>query len=154
MGQCTGLIGVAGLLLVGFALSSDKRRIRPRIIVVGVALQFLLAFLLLRFDPVVSVYRRIATGFTRVLEFSEEGAVFVFGSLADAGGPWGFVFATKVLPVIVFFASITAVLYHVGFMQRVVGVFAWMLRRSLGVSGEEALAAAANMFVGQTEAPL
>ncbi|MEO1717549.1 MAG: nucleoside transporter C-terminal domain-containing protein [Planctomycetota bacterium] len=154
MGQFTGLIGVAGLLLVGFALSSDKRRIRPRIIVVGVALQFLLAFLLLRFDPVVSVYRRIATGFTRVLEFSEEGAVFVFGSLADAGGPWGFVFATKVLPVIVFFASITAVLYHVGFMQRVVGVFAWMLRRSLGVSGEEALAAAANMFVGQTEAPL
>ncbi len=154
MGQMTGLLGVAVLLAVAFALSSDRRRIRPRIIVVGVALQFALAFLLLRFEPVVAVYEHIAAAFTRVLGFSEEGARFVFGQLTDESGAWGFIFATKVLPVIIFFASIMAVLYHLGVMQRIVGAFAWLLRRSLGVTGEEALACAANMFVGQTEAPL
>ncbi|MEL6497879.1 MAG: nucleoside transporter C-terminal domain-containing protein [Planctomycetota bacterium] len=154
MGQFTGLLGVAGLLLVAFALSSDRRQIRPRIIIVGVSLQFVLAFLLLRFEPVVAVYRRIALAFTHVLDFSERGAVFVFGNLPDDDGPWGFVFAAKVLPVIVFFASATAVLYHLGVMQKIVGAFAWSLQRSLGVTGEEALACAANMFVGQTEAPL
>lgn len=154
MGQFMGLLGVAVLLLVAFALSTDRKRIRPRIIAVGIAFQFGLAFLLLRFEPVVAVYNVIARGFTRVLEFSEEGARFIFGRLADDSGAWGFVFAAKVLPVIVFFASLMAVLYHLGVMQRIVGGLAWLLRRSLGVTGEEALACAANVFVGQTEAPL
>lgn len=154
MGQFTGLVGVAALLLVAFALSSSRTKIRPRIVLVGLGLQFVVAFLLLRFEPVVAVYEHIATAFTTVLGFSEEGARFVFGGLTDDTGSWGFIFAAKVLPVIVFFASFMAVLYHLGVMQRIVGVLAWMLRRSLGVSGEEALACAANMFVGQTEAPL
>jgi CNT family concentrative nucleoside transporter len=68
--------------------------------------------------------------------------------------PWGFVFAVKVLPIIIFFASLMAVLYHLGIMQRVVAVVAWLLRRTLGVTGVEALSASANIFVGQTEAPL
>ncbi|MEL7484548.1 MAG: Na+ dependent nucleoside transporter N-terminal domain-containing protein, partial [Planctomycetota bacterium] len=154
MGQFTGLLGVAVLVGVAAALSSDRRRIRPRIVLVGLGLQFTLAFLLLRYPPVVEVYNHIAAVFTRVLEFSEEGGRFVFGNLVDDTGVWGFVFATKVLPVIVFFASVMAILYHLGIMQRLVGALAWLLRRALGVTGEEALACAANVFVGQTEAPL
>ncbi len=154
MAQYTGLLGVAVLLALAFALSSDRRKIRPRIVIVGLLLQLTLAFLLMRVGPVVEAYDWLAGVFTRVLSFSEEGSRFLFGNLADDSQAWGFVFAFKVLPVIVFFASIMAVLYHLGVMQRVVGVLAWMLRRTLGVTGEEALAAAANVFVGQTEAPL
>src|SRR6185295_15252803 len=72
----------------------------------------------------------------------------------DASGPWGFVFAIRVLPTIVFFASLMAVLYHLRVMQPVVAAIAWLLRRSLRVTGVEALSAAANIFLGQTEAPL
>lgn len=154
MDQYTGLLGVAVLLLIAFALSSHRRAIRPRIVIVGLLLQFVLAFVLMRVGPVVEAYNWLARLLTKVLTFSEEGSRFLFGSLADESGQWGFVFAFKVLPVIVFFASLMAVLYHLGVMQRIVQGLAWVLKRSLGVTGEEALAAAANVFIGQTEAPL
>jgi CNT family concentrative nucleoside transporter len=95
-----------------------------------------------------------ATIVTKVISFADEGISFVFGNLANASMHWGFVFAVKVLPIIIFFASLMAVLYHLGIMQRVVAVVAWLLRRTLGVTGVEALSASANIFVGQTEAPL
>ncbi|MGP1272582.1 MAG: NupC/NupG family nucleoside CNT transporter [Phycisphaerales bacterium] len=154
MAQLSGLLGVIGLLTVAWLFSADRRRVPVRVIVVGLALQFALAGLLLGVPPVARLYDLLARAFTRLLSFSDAGAAFLFRDLADASGPWGFVFAFKVLPVIVFFASLMAVLYHLGIMQRLVGVLAWALRRTLGVSGPEALAAAANVFVGQTEAPL
>lgn len=154
MEQFGGLIGVGGLLAVAWLCSADRRAIRPRIVLVGLGLQVLLAALLLRGGPVATAYDWLAGLFTRMLSFADAGSVFLFGNLADASGSWGFIFAVRVLPVIVFFASVMAVLYHLGVMQRVVGVLAWILRRTLGVSGSEALAAAANVFVGQTEAPL
>ncbi|HZW10479.1 MAG TPA: nucleoside transporter C-terminal domain-containing protein, partial [Phycisphaerales bacterium] len=89
-----------------------------------------------------------------VIASADAGASFLFGSLADPAGPAGLVFATRVLPVIVFFASLMALLYHVGVMQRVIAGLAWLLRGTLGVTGTEALVMAANVFVGQTEAPL
>ncbi|MBX3357272.1 MAG: hypothetical protein KF745_02470 [Phycisphaeraceae bacterium] len=154
MPNTTGLLGVLVLLFVAYALSTDRRRISGRIVGVGLALQVTLAFLFLRFPPVVEVFNLLALGVTRVISCADEGTRFIFGSLADASQPWGFVFAVKVLPVIIFFAAIMSALYHLGVMQRLVAAVAWVLRRSLGVTGAEALSAAANIFVGQTEAPL
>ena len=154
MQQLTGLIGVGVILTIGFALSTNKRSINVRTIVSGVAIQFLIAFLFLRFPPVVHVFDYFAAGVTRVISFADQGTAFIFGKVGDASGPWGFIFAVKVLPIIIFFASFMAVLYHLGIMQRVVATLAWVIRRVLNVTGAEALSAAANIFLGQTEAPL
>ena len=102
----------------------------------------------------VELFQALAQGVTRVISFADEGTVFLFGNLADASKPWGFVFAIKVLPVIIFFASFMSVLYYLGIMQPIVAALAWVLRRTLGVTGAEALSGAANIFLGQTEAPL
>jgi CNT family concentrative nucleoside transporter len=154
MTQWTGLLGVLVILSLGCALSAHRDRIRWRTVVVGVLLQLTLAFLLLRFPPVVAAFTLFATGVTKVISFADEGTAFIFGKAADASGAWGFIFAVKVLPIIIFFAALMSVLYHLGVMQRVVAGVAWVIRGTLGVSGTEALSAAANIFVGQTEAPL
>jgi CNT family concentrative nucleoside transporter len=152
--QATGLLGVAVILAIGWAVSTDRRRIPWITVAVGVALQLAIGFLFLRFPPVVAPFTLFAQGVTKVISFADEGTRFVFGNAADASGPWGFMFAVKVLPVIIFFAALMAVLYHLGVMQRVIAVIAWSLRRAMGISGVEALSTAANIFVGQTEAPL
>lgn len=157
MANLQGLVGIVGVLAVGYAFSTARSRINWRAVLGGVALQFVLAFLLLRFEPVVAQFDRVAAGFDAVIRCADEGIVFVFGTkLADPSGPWGFIFAVRVLPVIIFFASLMSVLYYLGVMQPIVAGTGWLLRKVLGagVSGAETLAAAANIFVGQTEAPL
>lgn len=154
MTSAQGLLGVVVLIGVGFALCSAKRAVNWRLIGLALALQVALAFLVLKFAPVVAVVDAIAAATARVISFADAGASFLFGKAADASQPWGFVFAFKVLPVIIFFASLMAVLYHLGVMQRIVAAIAWVLRRSLGITGAEALCASANIFFGQTEAPL
>ena len=150
----TGLLGVATLLAIAWTFSSARRSIRWRTIAAGLALQFALAFLLLRFPPVVAVFDAFARAVTKVISFADEGTRFIFGSASDTSGAWGFIFAVKVLPIIIFFAALMAVLYHLGIMQRVISLLASVLRRALGITGVEAMSAAANIFVGQTEAPL
>ena len=154
MGQLTGLLGIAALLLIALAFSSSRRSISLRTVLVGVGAQLLLAYLMLRFPPVSVPFDAVAAVVARVISFADQGTSFIFGNAADAGGPWGFIFAVKVLPIIIFFASLMAVLYHVGVMQRVIAAFAWAIRAVMGVTGTESLSAAANIFVGQTEAPL
>lgn len=150
----TGLLGVVALLAIAFALSTARRAIRARTVAAGVGVQLALAFLLLRFEPAVAVFDAFAAAVAKVISFADEGTRFIFGNAADAGGAWGFIFAVKVLPIIIFFASLMAVLYHLGIMQRVIALLARALRGLLGVTGVEAMSAAANVFVGQTEAPL
>jgi len=154
MVQLTGVLGIAALLLVALALSSDRRRISMRTVAVGLAVQAALAYLMLRFPPVSVPFDALAMVVARVISFADTGTAFIFGNAADAGGPWGFIFAVKVLPIIIFFASLMAVLYHLGVMQRVIAGFAWAIRSVMGITGTESLSAAANIFVGQTEAPL
>ena len=149
-----GLLGVATLLALAFALSTNRRAIRPRTVIAGLAIQFALAFLLLRFPPMVAAFDAFAAVVAKIISFADEGTRFIFGNAADTGGAWGFIFAVKVLPIIIFFASFMAVLYHLGVMQRVIALLAGLLRSTLGVTGVEAMSAAANIFVGQTEAPL
>jgi CNT family concentrative nucleoside transporter len=93
-------------------------------------------------------------GAVKLLAFAKEGSRFVFGELTNAEGPWGFLFFALVLPSIIFMSSLMSVLYHLGLMQKVVQALAWLMMKSMRVSGAEAVAAASNIFVGQTEAPL
>ncbi|MBL8745420.1 MAG: NupC/NupG family nucleoside CNT transporter [Phycisphaerae bacterium] len=154
MERLQGLTGILLLTGIAFALSSNRSRINPRIVIAGILLQVFLAWLFLSFPPAVAVFGWFATVVTRIISFADDGTRFLFGNVSDASGPWGFIFAVKVLPIIIFFAAFMAVLYHLGIMQRVVAAVAWVLRRTLGVTGAEALSASANIFVGQTEAPL
>ena len=150
----TGLLGVGAILAIGYMLSTNRRAINRRTVLGGLALQFALAFLFLRFTPVVAIFNVLAAAVTKVVSFADEGTRFIFGNAADAGGAWGFIFAVKVLPIIIFFASLMSILYYLGIMQRVIAVFAGVLRRTLGITGVEAMSTSANIFVGQTEAPL
>ncbi|MGH7131909.1 MAG: NupC/NupG family nucleoside CNT transporter [Phycisphaerales bacterium] len=158
--QFQGLIGVVVLIAIAYALSTDRRAINWRIVAAGILLQAVLAFLLLRFEPVVQLFDIFAAIITKVISFADEGTRFIFGRVAEdtlpdgSPAPWGFIFAVRVLPIIIFFCSLMTVLYHLGVMQRVVAAVAWVLRRTLGITGAEALSAAANIFLGQTEAPL
>ena len=154
----SGLIGVAAMVAIALALSGERRRVPWRLVGAGIGLQVALAFLLLRFEWTSDVFEAIAWFVVGVIQRADAGIAFVFSEplIYDdpSTAPWGFIFAVKVLPVIIFFASLMAVLYHVGLMQRLIAGLAWMLRKTMGVTGAEALAMAANVFVGQTEAPL
>lgn len=150
-----GIVGVVVLMLIAVALSEDRRRFPLRIAVAGTLLQLAMALLLLKAPGVATVFDVLARGVNGVIIQADAGIAFVFGDkLAQAQEPLGFVFAVKVLPVIIFFASLMGVLYHLGVMQRIVSGLAWLLRGTMGVTGSEALCMAANVFLGQTEAPL
>jgi CNT family concentrative nucleoside transporter len=154
MERWIGLVGIATLFGLAFLLSTNRRAIRWRIVLCGIGLQLVMGWLLLSVPPVVKALDWLAWVVNEVIASATAGSTFVFGNLVNLDGPWGFVFAVQALPVIIFFGALMAILYHLGIMQRVVAVLAWCLQRTLGVSGTEALAVAANVFVGQTEAPL
>lgn len=155
MQSVTPFLGIVLLVGIAWLMSSDRRRFPWRIALIGIGLQFMIAGAFLSFPPLVMVVDAFSGFIAGAIRQADEGIRFVFGSeLVRPDGPWGFVFAVKVLPVIIFFAALMAVLYRIGVMHRIVGALAWLLHRTLGVSGEEALVAASNVFVGQTEAPL
>ncbi|MDF1756262.1 MAG: nucleoside transporter C-terminal domain-containing protein [Verrucomicrobiales bacterium] len=145
-----GLIGVAILLGICFLLSNGRKSINWRVVGGGIVLQMLLAFAILKTDLGIGV-EWISSGFVKLLGFSDVGARFMFGDLIDAS-KYGFAF--KVLPTIIFVSALTSVLYFLGILQWIVFGFAWVMKRIMGLSGAESLATAANVFVGQTEAPL
>jgi CNT family concentrative nucleoside transporter len=138
-------------------LSTNRRAIKPRIVVLGLLLQVAFAFVVLRTAGGRAFFQGCNEVITDLLAFSQHGANFIFGGLAPAPGQesrFGFIFAFQVLTTIIFFASLMSVLYHLGVMQLVVKGVAWVMQRTLRTSGAETLSAAANIFVGQTEAPL
>lgn len=145
-----GLAGVAALLGICCLLSSRRHDIPWRLVGGGLLLQMMLAFLLLA-TPFSAVVESVSAGFVKLLGYSDEGARFMFGELVDASK---FGFAFKVLPVILFVSALTSALYYLGVLQWIVFAFAWVMTRLMKLSGAESLAAAANIFVGQTEAPL
>lgn len=155
MPHLTGLLGIGVFVLIGWLMSQERSRIDWRTVLIGIALQALIGVLILRVPGVREAFDLLARLVAGVIGRADAGIAFLFGTeLLDPGGPWGFVFAIKVLPVIIFFASLMAVLYYLGVMQRIISALAWALQRTLRVSGAEALAMASNIFVGQTEAPL
>ena len=148
---------VAGLaLLIGilFAFSSNRRAIDWKLVGKGILLQFVLALAILHLSWVSSAFDAVGKGFVALLGYTREGSLFLFGDLVGRVDTFGYLFAFQVLPTIIFFSAISSLLFHFGILQRVVGAFAWVMKRTLKLSGAETLAAAANVFVGQTEAPL
>ena len=150
-----GIIGIIVLLGIAFLLSSQRKAIKWKTILIGLSLQFILAFGVLKIGWVKQIFNVLGGFFTAVLEFTENGSLFLFGNLIDASNPTiGYVFALQILPTIVFFSALTSILYYFGIIQRVVKGLAWLLTRTLGISGAESLSVAGNIFLGQTEAPL
>lgn len=120
----------------------------------GFGLQVCIALAIKNISFVRSLFSSVADGFVSVINLGKQGAAFIFGNaLLDASKDWGFIFAIQALPNIIFFAALSALLYYFGILQKIVFLFAWLLSR-LGVSGSESISAAANVFLGQTEAPL
>jgi CNT family concentrative nucleoside transporter len=146
-------LALAVLVGVAWAFSTDRRQVRWRAVPTGIALQIVFALLVLKVPAGRFVFDAIAGAFVKLLGFVNVGSQFVFGSLVDQSR-FGFVLAVQVLPTIVFFASLTGVLYHLGVMQRVVKAMAWAVTKVMNVSGAEATVVSASVFVGQTEAPL
>ncbi|TNF25667.1 MAG: NupC/NupG family nucleoside CNT transporter [Deltaproteobacteria bacterium] len=173
MEKLASLFGLAGLVLFAWAISVDRKSVRWRPVLWGVGLQLAFAAAVLLPDIGRDVFDAVDVAVKRLVSFSEMGSDFVFQSVqkhditvyTQAGQPTlltveGHIspplktLAFWVLPTVMFFSALMAVLYHYGVMQRIVRVFAVIMQKSLGTSGAESLSAAANIFVGQTEAPL
>lgn len=148
-----GLFGLAVLISVAYAFSSNKKSIDWRQIAAGVGMQIVFAVIVILVPGGREFFDFISRVFVKVIDFAMSGAVFVFGDLAKAS-EFGFIFAFQVLPTIIFFASLMGVLYHIGLMQKIVQGMAWVMLKVLRISGSESLSVAANVFIGQTEAPL
>ena len=149
-----GFFGIAVLLLVCYALSNNRKAINWRIVGIGISLQFVLALLILKVPGVRQMFDYAAKFFQNILAFSNAGAEFIFGGLVTDMNTFGYIFAFQVLPTIVFFSAVTSILYYFGILQYIIKGMAWFMARAMNLSGPESLAAAANVFIGQTEAPL
>lgn len=145
-----GLIGIVVLVGICYLLSSKRKSIDWGIVAGGIGLQIILAVLVLA-TPFGVVAEWVSGLVVKVLTYSDVGSQFMFGELIDASR-YGFAF--KVLPIILFVSALTSLLYYLGVLQWVVFGFAWVMKRLMHLSGAESLATAANVFVGQTEAPL
>ncbi|HTI51831.1 MAG TPA: nucleoside transporter C-terminal domain-containing protein, partial [Planctomycetaceae bacterium] len=152
MPRLISLFGLLVMLLCAWLLSSDRRRLPWRVIVGGLALQFLVAAVLLRWPGMSGAGSPLAAfsrAFNALIDHVDVGAGFLFGPLVGQ-----IPFAFRVLPTIIFFSALMSLLYHVGFLPRVVQWMGGLMRHTLGTSGAESLSAAANIFAGQTESPL
>ncbi len=147
-----GIVGIAVIILIAVIFSSNRRAIRLRVVAAAFALQALIAFLVLKTPWGRAAIQAMSDGVANLLGYANRGTEFLFGPMAS--NPLANTFAIAALPVIIFFASLVAILYHVGIMQKVVrwvgGAIAWVT----GISRVESLGAAANIFVGQSESPL
>ncbi|MCZ6598162.1 MAG: NupC/NupG family nucleoside CNT transporter, partial [Planctomycetota bacterium] len=150
------LLGIAFFCAVAWALSSHKRRFPWRVVLFGLSLQVGLGLLILKTELGRRFFDGIATFVQTLIARTSPAAEMVFGDLAKADGTTGFIFAfaSSGLIVIIFFSALMSVLYHLGIMQVIIWVLARVMSATMGVSGAEAMAMAANVFVGQTEAPL
>ncbi len=159
MERLTSLMGLIFFFALAYSLSSHRSSLNKRVIGWGIGLQLILALLILGvpalgFDGPLRFLFDFANDAVRaILAYTDEGSRFIFGDLIDQEKS-GFIFAFRVLPTIIFMASFMAVLYHLRVMQKVVWVMAIIMQKLMGTSGAESLSVAANVFVGQTEAPL
>jgi concentrative nucleoside transporter, CNT family len=154
MQRFTGLLGILAVLLVCWIFSTDRKAIQPRVLFWGLGLQFGFAFLVLR-TPIAEWFKAMSSVVNHLLDYASEGSKFVFGDkLGVATDQFGVVFAFQVLPIVIFIASLFAILYYLGIMPFFVRLMASVMQRVMGTSGAESMNVAASIFMGQTEAPL
>ena len=149
-----GILGMVVLLAIAILFSNNRRAINWRTVIGALAIQIGFAALILYVPAGKNALGATADALANVIAYGNEGINFVFGGLADPSKPTGFIFAVKVLPIIVFFSGLISVLYYLGIMQVVIKIIGGALQKVLGTSKTESMSAAANIFVGQTEAPL
>ncbi|TVR13845.1 MAG: NupC/NupG family nucleoside CNT transporter [Balneolaceae bacterium] len=162
-----GLIGMAVIIAIALAFSNNRKAVNWKLVGTGLGIQFILAIFILKGAVMAEVWAPlgwpkaffswVSSFFVVVLDFTTAGAEFIFGDLAKSPGMEGSIghfFAFQVLPTIVFFASLTAIFYHYGILQKVVSVMSRGMQKVMGTSGAESLSVVANIFVGQTESPL
>lgn len=150
-----GLLGLLVLILFAWLASANRRAVNWNLIMKGIALQIIIAVLVLKVPLVEDVFRVMSSAFVRVIKFTDDGVNFLFGQMGigTVQGPL-ITFAVKVLPTIIFFSALVSLFYYWGILQKIVYAFAWLMKRFMKLSGAESLAAAGNVFLGQTEAPL
>tara|TARA_B110000977_G_scaffold96515_1_gene127287 strand:- start:878 stop:2110 length:1233 start_codon:yes stop_codon:yes gene_type:complete len=146
------LLGMSLIILTGYLLSSERSKINWRTVLGAFGIQLAIGVFVLYFPPGMRALEAVAGVVASVLSYAQAGIDFMFGDFAS--GNHGFVFALQVLPIIVFFASLIAVLYHLGIMERLVGLIGGFIQLVLGTSKAESMAAATNIFIGQSEAPI
>jgi len=161
MDRFTGLIGVAVIFAIAFILSNNRKAINYRLVISGVGLQIAIALLVLKVPPVTRFFAMLGKGMGKIEQFATQGASFVYGGIMvdthdgatkSFGAPHTFVFAFSVTSTIILVCVLVAILYHIGFMQRVVSLIAKVMNFVMRVSGAEALSNVASAFVGQVEA--
>lgn len=148
-----GLLGLAFLIGFAYLFSQQKKQIDWRLVGIGISLQIIFGLLITKVGFVKNAFAWASEKFVILLSFSAEGSKFLFGDFVDTT-QYGFVFALQVLPTVIFFSTVTAGLYYLGILQIIVKSIAYVMSRTMRLSGAEALSAAGNIFLGQTEAPL
>jgi len=148
-----GAIGMMVLILILYLFSSNRKNISWRLVGSGLLMQLIFAIGVLKVPFVQRIFEACSNFFVKVLAFTKEGSDFVFGGLVNTDSI-GFIFAFQILPTILFFSALTSLFFYLGILQKIVYVFAWIMSKFMKLSGAESLAAAGNIFLGQTEAPL
>ncbi|EAR00857.1 NupC/NupG family nucleoside CNT transporter [Maribacter sp. HTCC2170] len=149
-----GALGMLVLILISYFFSANRRGINWKTVGIGLSIQLVIAIGVLQVEFVKNLFEWIGSGFVELLEYTRAGSQFLFEGLVVDMDKFGYIFAFQVLPTIIFFSALTSVLYYLGVIQFIVKGLAWLLTRSLGISGAESLSIAGNIFLGQTEAPL
>lgn len=150
-----GVIGLLSLLFIAFIFSRDRKNIDWTLVIKGLLVQFVFAVGILKVPFIESIFENISKGFVKVISFTQAGTDFLFASYITGKIEAPLInFLVQVLPTIIFFSALTSLFYYLGILQRVVYLFAWLMKKFMKLSGSESLAAVGNVFLGQTEAPL
>ncbi len=149
-----GTIGMTAIILIAFLFSSHRKSISWKLVLGGLGLQIVFAVAVLKIPFVITIFESISGVFVEILGFTRAGSEFLFGGLITNMDSFGYIFAFQVLPTIIFFSALTSLFYFLGILQKIVYAFAWVVQKVMKLSGAESLAAAGNIFLGQTEAPL
>ena len=149
-----GILGMIVLLFISFLCSSNRKAINWKTVGIGLGLQLIIAIGVLKVTFIQKAFEAVGEVFISILGYTRAGSKFLFEGLVVDTNTFGYIFAFQVLPTIIFFSALTSLLFYLGIIQKVVRALAWLLSKSLGISGPESLSVAGNIFLGQTEAPL
>jgi concentrative nucleoside transporter, CNT family len=148
-----GVLGLVVLTAILYLFSSKKKEIPWKLVGLGFMLQIVFALSILHVPFVAALFDKVSSFFVVVLEFTKQGSGFLFGNLLDISST-GFIFAFQILPTVIFFSALTSLLFYLGILQKIVYGLSWVMGKFLKISGAENLSTTANIFLGQTEAPL
>ena len=148
-----GFLGISVLILIAFLLSNNRKAISWKTVGVGLFVQFIVAFGVLKVKLIKNIFETAGNFFIKILEYTGEGTKMLLGEFGDVN-EYGFIFVFQALPVIIFFSALSSILYYFGIIQKLVGFLAKALTKVFKISGAESLSVAGNIFLGQTEAPL